>query len=172
LGAQMSDQITTKTDLILAMDREWEVLQRLIAGAGEPELTHKTDAAGWSSKDHLAHLAAWGNSVLLMVRDGTPRWDGLGIDRAIFSTENYDEENKVIRKQTSDWSLAQVTAHLENVYLEFRRMVDEMSDADLLRPLSDYAEGGEGETLMRRILGTFPWHFEEHREYIERILTS
>lgn len=168
----MPEELTTKTDLILAMDREWEALKHTIDHAAPSELTGKTDPAGWSSKDHLDHLASWANSVLVPLRDGRPRWEGLGIDRALFDTEGYDEKNEVIRQHSRGLSLEEVVARLESIYLEVRRIVDEKPDADLLRPFLDYAEGGSGETLMRRIEGSFPRHFREHREYIERILHS
>lgn len=168
----MPEELTTKTDLVLAMDREWEALKHTIDHADPSELTDKTDPAGWSSKDHLDHLASWANSVLVAVRDGRPRWEGLGIDRALFETEGYDEKNEVIRQLSLDLSLDEVVARLTSIYLEVRRIVDEMSDADLLKPFADYVDGGSGETLMRRIAGSFPRHFREHQEYIERILHS
>lgn len=168
----MTDQIDTKTELLDATDREWEKMDRLLMDADPVALVEKTDPAGWSSKDHVAHLAAWGHSLLLMLRDGTPRWEGLGVDKAIYSTQDFDPENEVIRQHTSGMTLEEVIAYLRNTQDEFRRLIDEMTDEALLRPLADYAEGGAGETVMRRILGTFPWHQAEHRRYIERILAS
>jgi len=168
----MTDQIDTKTELLEAMDHEWERLYRLIMDTGPDVLVEKRDSAGWSAKDHLAHLAVWENSVLTMLRDGTPRWEGLGIDRAIYSLEDFDPENEVIRRNTAGMPLEEVVAFLKNTQDEMRRHVDGMTDEALLRPLSDFAEGGQGETVMRRLLGTFPWHQAEHRAYIERILAG
>lgn len=168
----MSDEITTRTELLLSMDREWEALERLLEHADTDDLVGKTDPAGWSSKDHLAHLATWGQSAISMIRDGTSRWDGLGISRGLYETPGWDEKNEAIRQQSEGDSLDAVRAHLDNVHHDMRRIVDGMTDADLLRPLAEVAEGGEGETIMRRILGTFPWHVAEHRAYIERILAD
>lgn len=168
----MTDEITTRTELLLAMDREWEALERLLEHTSDRELTGKTDAKGWSSKDHLAHLATWGESVVRMIRDGVPRWEGLGLNRELYEAPGWDEKNEEIRQRSQVDTLEEVRAHLDNVHHDMRRIVDGMGDAELLRPLAEVADGGKGETIMRRVLGSFPWHYAEHREYIERILAT
>lgn len=162
--------ITTRSELLPALEHEWEALTRTVAEADEPDLVSKTDAAGWSSKDHLAHLATWARSVMRMVREGTPRWQGLGISKAVYDSDGWDQKNEVIRQNTQEMSLDEVMRELGSIQRDIVRIVDEMPDEELKRPLADFAEGGEGETLIRRIVGTFPDHYEEHRIYIERIL--
>lgn len=162
--------ITSKDELLPALEVEWEELRRVVDAEDESDLTGKTDAAGWSAKDHLAHLATWGRSVIRMVQEGIPRWEGLGISKAVYDMPGWDEKNEVIRRNTQDMSLDDVMRELEAIQRDIVGIVEEMSDAELNRPLADYAEGGEGETLIRRMVGTFPDHYEEHRIYIERIL--
>lgn len=164
--------ITSKAELLPAMELEWEALKRTARAADEQDLIDKTDPAGWSSKDHLAHLATWARSVIRMVREGTPRWEGLGISKEVYDTDGWDEKNEVIRQNTQGVSLDEVMSQLESIQREIVEIVEEMPDDELNRPLADFAEGGDGETLIRRIVGTYPDHYEEHRIYIERILAS
>lgn len=163
-------EITTKDELLEEMDRAWNSLQATIANAHPRDLVERTDAAGWSAKDHVAHLAAWENSVLGMIRDGRPQWEGLGIDKALFEAEGYDEENEIIRQQTVDWPLDRVISHLTAVHTEMVRMVEGFSDRDLHRPCSDFVTGGQDFAIFHKISGNGPGHYNEHREYIERIL--
>jgi len=162
--------IMSKAQLLTKLERAWDALQRTIDASDEEALTTRTDPAGWSSKDHLAHLAAWANSVLVMIRDGRPQWEGLGIDKAMFDTEGYDEENEVIRQQTVDWPLQRVTSHLSDIHQELVRVVTGMSDDDLMKPCSAFVEGGRDVPIIQMVDGDGPNHYDEHREYIERIL--
>jgi hypothetical protein len=162
--------IATKADLLPALDREWVALRQLVDGTDSTALVDRTDPAGWSSKDHLAHLATWARSVIQMVREGVPRWEGLGISKAVYDTPGWDEKNEVIRQASRKVSLTEVMQQLTDIQNDIVKIVDEMSDEELNRPIAEFAEGGEGESLIRRIVGTFPDHYEEHRVYIERIL--
>lgn len=164
--------ITTKAELLPALDAEWNALDLLVQSTDPNDLVEKTDPAGWSPRDHLAHLAMWARSVIRMVREGIPRWEGLGISKAVYNTPGWDEKNEAIRQTTLALSLEQVMHQLADIQHDIVRMVEGMSDEELNRPLADFAEGGERETLIRRIVGTFPDHYEEHRIYIERILSS
>ena len=168
----MTDVVISKAQLMTKFERAWNALQSTLGESNEADLTTKVDAAGWSSKDHLAHLAAWANSVLVMIRDGRPQWEGLGIDQAMFDTGNYDEENEVIRQQTIDLPLKKVTAHLTEVHKGLLKALEGMSDADLLKPCSDFVEGGPDTGIVHKINGNGPDHYDEHRAYIEKILKS
>jgi hypothetical protein len=164
--------ITSKDELLSALDVEWRALRRVVDEAEPEALTAQTDAAGWTSTDHLAHLAVWARSVVRMVREGIPRWEGLGISRAVYETPGWDEKNEVIRQNTRGMSSDAVMAELAAIQRDIVAIVGELTDVELNRPLAEFADGGEGETLIRRIVGTFPDHYEEHRGYIGRILNQ
>lgn len=166
------NEITTRDQLMPEMDRAWNDLQALVSAADDSALMDYTDPAGWSARDHLAHLAAWENGVLVMLRDGRPQWEGLGIDQSLLESDGYDDMNEVIRQQTVDWSLGQVMAHLAEVHTELTRVVEGLSPDDLQRPCSDYVAGGQDFAVIHKIDGNGPHHFDEHRVYIERILAG
>lgn len=165
-------EITTREQVLSELDRAWADLQATIAGSRISDLTERTDAVGWSAKDHLAHLSAWANSVLVMVRDGRPQHEGLGIDKATYETEGYDLKNEAIRQARAGMLLPEVQADLEDVYNEFVQALEGMSNDDLQRPCSAFVESGQEFEIVHKINGNSWSHLDEHREYIERILAD
>lgn len=165
-------EITTRDQVTAALEGAWSALQEVVSSASASDLMERTDVAGWSPGNHLAHLAAWANSVLVMIRDGRPQWEGLGIDEALYNTEGYDEKNEAIRQQTVGWSLDRVTSHLAEVHHELMRVLAGMSDADLRRPCSAFVAGGQEFEIFHKLQGNGPEHYDEHRVYIERILAG
>lgn len=51
-------------ELVARIEAAWNALEAQIAQYPEDVLTGPTDAAGWTIRDHLAHLTAWEASVL------------------------------------------------------------------------------------------------------------
>jgi hypothetical protein len=152
------------------LNRSWRRLQAVIDGADADALVQKTDPAGWSSKDHLAHLDAWANSVLVMIRDGRPQWEGLGIDRELFYEESYDPKNEVIRQRTIDTSLADVRSSLVSTHGEVLRVLTGMTDEQINQPCNDFVPGSGDFPIAYKIAGNTFGHYDEHRKYIELIL--
>jgi hypothetical protein len=54
----------TKAELMARIEREWAVLQALLAQVSEEQM-EAPGADGWSVKDQVAHLAAWERHLLL-----------------------------------------------------------------------------------------------------------
>lgn len=118
MGSETSDPLPVKGDtmneeprsmsmdqLLAANDAAWDRLRALVARHPESELITAHDPAGWTSKDHLAHLAALSGGMLHVLRDGWPQWQGMGIDAALFAaieTDGYDRINEAIRQANVD----------------------------------------------------------------------
>ena len=164
--------IPTAQEMVVEMQRAWSDLRAVVDAATPDELVEKTDAAGWSAKDHLAHLDAWDTSVLVMIRDGRPQWEGLGIDQAMYDEEGYDHKNEVIRQHSVAAPLDEVRASLASTHNEFVRVLEGMTDEQLHRPANDYVPGSGDFEIAHKIMGNTYMHYDEHREYIERILAS
>ena len=62
----VSQEPRNKAELEASIDHWWDALQAVIGRYTEAELTGPTDAAGWTVKDHLAHLAAWERSMVFL----------------------------------------------------------------------------------------------------------
>lgn len=159
-------------EIVGSMERSWEALQAVIDAADADDLDRKTDAAGWSVKDHLANLDAWANSVLVMIRDGRLQWEGLGIDRDLFEEEDYDRKNEVIRQRTVDASLEEVRAALAATHEAFVGLLRGMTDEEIRRPCDDFVPGAGEFEIAHKVMGNTYMHYDEHRVWIERILAS
>lgn len=170
--AQELPPIPTAQEMVAEMQRAWNDLQAVVDAATPVDLVEKVDAAGWSAKDHLAHLDAWDTSVLVMIRDNRPQWEGLGIDKDLYDEEGYDHKNDVIRRLSVAMPVDEVRAALEATHNEFLRVIEGMTDEQLRRPSNDYVAGSGDFEIAHKIMGNTSMHYDEHREYIARILAS
>lgn len=159
-------------DILARMERSWADLQAVLGAAEPDDLVTKTDDAGWSAKDHLVNLDAWATSVLVMIRDGRPQWEGLGIDQDLFAEDGYDRKNEAIRQQAVDHSLEEVRSALAGTHEEFLRVLRGMTDDGIRRPSNDYVAGSGEFGIAHKVMGNTYMHYDEHRAYIERILAS
>lgn len=165
----------SKAELERRLDASWSLLEQRIGGLDERQLTGPADPAGWTAKDHLAHLAAWERSMVYLLQ-GKPRHQGLGVEEAIYLEGGDDAINAVIQSATSDLPLADVLAVLRSTHEQLRSLVAAMSDEELRQPYSHFLpdEAGEdsGEPILGRISGNGDAHFAEHLGYIEAIVSQ
>lgn len=162
----------TKDELLATIDDAWRDLWAVVADHDDRALTERHDAAGWSAADHLAHVAAWERSVLVMIRDGRPQHEGLGISAELFATEGYDEKNEAIREQTSGWSVDAVRELTASVHAELIATIGALSDADLQRPCASFVAGAPDFAILGKISGNTWSHYDEHREWIAALLAA
>lgn len=163
------NRITTQSELLSAIDADWASLTDALSQLSEAQLTGPTDAAGWTGKDHIVHLAAWERSILYLLA-GKPRHAGLGVDEALYLTGDDDAINAVIQSQHRDISLAEALAELRRVHTELRAVLDGLSDADVHKMYSDFLpeEPGEedGTPIIDRLVGNTSEHYAEHLPWI------
>ena len=171
----MQDQVSDKSELLQLIDREWDALQSTIDGLNEDQLTRPTDAGGWTAKDHIAHLAAWENSMVFLLK-GKARHDGLGISESVYLTGEVDAINDAIFQNVRGIPLADVQHRLADVHEQMLALLAKLSDGDLQLTYSDYLpdEPGreDGSPILNRVFGNTAHHFDLHRPDIERIANS
>ena len=161
----------TRQQLLDDFAAAWDELMAVIRTVEPNALLSRTDAAGWNSRDHLAHLGAWLNSVIVIIRDGQPQWTGLGVDKNLFSQDDYDPLNEAIRQLTIDQDVDETLAALRERHETMTGIVAGMSDDDLLRPVDTFVADGGDFAICYKIDGNGPHHYREHRGWIETILT-
>ncbi len=163
----------TKDELHRRLDRSWSRLAGRVDQLGERLLTGPTDPAGWTAKDHLAHLAAWERSMVFLLR-GEPRHEGLGVEETVYLDGDENAINAVIQQATRNLPLADVLANLRATHRELLALIEPMGDVDLHRTYSHFLpdEPGEddGRPIIERISGNGDVHFAEHLGYIEVIV--
>lgn len=164
----MSDT-PSKPELMEKIDQGWRDLQAFIASLTPEQMTKPTDAAGWTVKDHLMHLAVWegGMAELLHRR---PRWEYMGLPTESWQNRDFDAMNAVIQQVHKDKSLDEVLQALES---EHRRMLDTLqplADADLQRPYNSYLpDSTRTDAVIAWVVGDTYEHYAQHIPWMRAI---
>ncbi|MGC4108139.1 MAG: maleylpyruvate isomerase N-terminal domain-containing protein [Thermomicrobiales bacterium] len=160
-------------DLLEANERAGTALHDLIARHTEPDLITASDLAGWTSKDHLIHLAVWERGVMHALRDGWPEWQGAGVSEQVY-VARYDDDffsiNELIRRQHVDWTLDDVLAELQRVHEAMQETIRQLGEEGLRRPVGDFRGDDTDFPVIDWISGDAWDHYDKHRGYIAVIL--
>ena len=164
----------TKADLMAGFDASWPSLKEALDQLSAEQMTGLTDAAGWSVKDHLSHLAAWENSVVVLLR-GRPRHEGLGIDEELYVNGTEDAVNDAIYQRDHALTVDEARDRLRDIHAQLLAELAPLDDADLNQPmrhfLPDWTGQGDGPPIIAVIHGNSAEHFADHLAWI-RTLTS
>lgn len=169
----MSEQPDLSKDELLArIDTTWPALQTALGQLTAAQLTTIKDAAGWTVKDHVIHLAAWERSAVFLLQ-GRPRHEGLGIDEAVYLSGDIEEINTAVFERTKDLPAQEALVQLRDVHTEMMALLNKHSEADLFQPYRVYLpdEPGEDNDLptINFIYGDTAAHFAEHLEWIQTL---
>lgn len=165
----------TTREFLVRLDESWLRLMGLVESLTPAQLTGLTDAAGWTAKDHLAHLASWERGMTWLLRK-QPRYEGMGVSADIYLGYDIDALNEAIRQNTSQLPLETVLDDLQKTH---RQLVDQLTatpEADLQQTYSWFqpSEPGvdNGEPVMRRVAGNTFVHYDEHIPWIAAIVSG
>ena len=112
------------------------------------------DSAGWSAKDHLMHVAAWGHAFLASL-DGRPRHEALGIDKATDGEEDTDAINAAIFTRHRHRSPGDVLDALRASHEAMRARVATLRDS----------------ATLAQVPGNTFEHYAEHLGWIRELLS-
>ncbi len=167
----MSDQDSmAKAELLAAIHAGWDDFHAYLDSLTDEQLTQPTDPAGWTAKDHVAHLAIWEDSVNALF-DGIPRWRHMGIERDLWETADWDRINAVIQQRYHAITRANLDAMWNAIHARLLARVEAFSDEDLQRPYHYYQPDSTWDlpAVHWVIIDTFP-HYDEHKGYIAVIV--
>jgi hypothetical protein len=163
---------TNKAELIEATGASWEAFITFTDNLAPEQWTEPTDPAGWTVKDHVAHVTAWDAAVVELFRHHTPQQRTLGVSDAAWTAGGFDAMNEEIRQQTIGDAVEVIQARRDRTWTEVLAIVDGYSEADLAKPASATGLTGRDTTLLDFFLDEFPGHYDEHRRYIQVIVTG
>lgn len=162
----MSDaQAPGKAELRAQMDARLARFLEALDGLDEGQLDGPTDAAGWTVRDHLVHLAVWAGGIAALLRC-KDRWAamGLAMDNPPSDDLDYDALNQAIRKQHRELSPVEALSWLVRAHGRVAA-VDGLSDADLLLPYDRFVAPfteNTGHPLWGYVVGNTVEHYDEH----------
>ena len=167
----MADQDPIRNDAkhaLMGAMQAWMRLMDTMAKAPKTDYTRKTDPAGWTALDHFAHVSAWERSRLTWLQ-GRPRFEGLGVTPEQFKLD-YDELNEIVRAQTQGQGYDEV---MDAALAVHQAMMDEIRtfDPDDV-PRSGGIDTAEIADIGAQITENLTDHYDQHREYIEKILAG
>lgn len=155
-------------DALAQMRASWDRLMVTMSSAPVASYTGTHDAAGWTPLDHMSHVTAWERSRRFWIL-GRPQYEGLGVTSSQFQ-QGYDPLNELVRHQTDGHSYQQV---MEDAHLGHQQMLDAiLSFEATARQDSGGIKRDEANRLGVLLKENLADHYDEHREYIERILDS
>ena len=165
--------LTTADDLRQWTAARWQAFVAATDAIPDERWITVSDVAGWSIRDHVSHVTCWDESLIALVRDGTPRQATLQVSDEDWHAGGYDAMNEAIRQQTLDLSPAEVRDRRDAVWAELFALLETFDDATIHRPGADFGLNyGRNETFLETLVDDLGVHYDQHRQYIERIVAT
>lgn len=171
-GGGATSTENTVTDLLQNIETSWDKLQSYIDSLSEAQLTEPTDAAGWTAKDHLIHIATWEDTLNALL-EGKPQWENIGVDKALWFSGDVDKINAIVQKRDQHMSLSEVRQKHQEVHQRLMSRIALLSDADLKRPIKDYQpESPRTHPILRALISDTYEAYDEHTPWIAAIVSG
>jgi hypothetical protein len=165
----MSDSEIAK--FTASINAAWNELHSFLS-AITPSQASKQDQAGWSVKDHVAHLAVWEDSVAILFREGR-RHEALGIEESLYTAGSFDEINERIRVRVEGTTLQEAVRKLEGAHKRLMGHLGTLRDADLEAKASEFfpqAPRNDDRALASLIWANTGGHFTEHLDWMRDLI--
>jgi uncharacterized protein (TIGR03083 family) len=156
-----------KAELLERIEREWAALERTLEHLTDEQM-NAPDSSGWSTKDNLAHLAAWEQFMRLYhLRNQSP-YEAMQVDEATFEQLSEDEQNDVLYQRNRDRPVSDVKDELRRSHQQVLTDLERLSYEDLMKPR--FPGDPQARPLIGWVIGNTYEHYREHRAYIEKIV--
>ncbi len=172
--AQDVAAISSKDELLAFTMTSWQELVSDLDQLSEPQWTVPRDAAGWSVKDHVAHITQWDRALTRQLRDGKPMQQSLGATDAAWGPADFTAINETVRQSTLNDSVATVIADRDATWEELLALLHGLSEEQLAAPVSasGLAVGATELTgsVLEELIQSLGIHYADHRQYIAAIV--
>jgi hypothetical protein len=165
-------QPATKQEFLDYVNSRWNAFVAQTDRLTDDRWTGPTDAAGWTAKDHVAHVTAWDRSFIEHLRNQTPQQQTLGVSDAAWTAGGYDAMNEEIRQRTIDLPVDEVQAERDKTWIEILELVSGFSEEEFAGPGKSVGFSSGEKSVLELLIADLPNHYDEHRGYIEIIVTE
>src|ERR1041385_3625233 len=160
---------TTVAELRQRIEAGWNTFNAYIDTLNEAQLTQLTDAVGWTAKDHLSHLASWEDTLNALL-DKKLRWENIGVDKALWFSNDFDKINAVVQKHWQNMPLDEVRQKHREIHQRLMPKIRALSDEDLQRPIREYqSDSTSTRPILQPLIADTYEHYEEHTPWIAAI---
>lgn len=160
----------SKDELLARIQQGWIRFNLYLSTLSEEQLATPTDAAGWTAKDHIIHLAVWEEGICALLEHQS-RWEAMGIDQETWRSHNDDRINAVIQQHYRDMPPDEVLQMFHNVHQRLMGKVHAMSNEELQHPYSYYQLSSKSdEPVLNSIAGDTFEHYAQHQPWIAAIV--
>lgn len=163
----------TVSDMAIGIERAWRPYRELIVSLTPEQLDGPTDDAGWTIKDHIAHVTAW-QSGITAVLQGRPRFEGMGVAEEDMELDDTDAFNARLHDAVASVPVEDVVEEAQLKHEGFMMELEALPEEAVRWSLEKYAPGVNADG-QKRTAGDWFWdnsggHFQEHLECIRAIL--
>lgn len=150
----------------------WERFQAYLATLTAEQMSVPADAAGWTAKDHVMHLAVWEDGVQAAMTHES-RSGRMGISDELLASRDFEAINAVIQQAHQHLSADEVMEHFKTVHGRMVSTIESMSEADLLKPFRTFQPNSTSETpIVEYVIGDTYSHYDEHQKWIDVIVNG
>ena len=167
-----SPSIPTREELLRDLNSQWNEFEGYLATLTEDQLTRPTDAAGWTVKDHVIHVAMWEKAALALL-NGQSRREAIDIPQEIWDLREDDPNNAYMQQRYRDMPLNEVMQTLRDTHAQVVEKLESMSEAELMLPYSRYNATSDDQ---RPLMQWMPWetyyHYRDHIPWMQAIVAQ
>jgi hypothetical protein len=160
---------STKGELISFIRMQWNALVDASDLIPDDRWLAPLDAAGWSVRDHVAHVTSWLQAEIPLLSAGVPIPESTGMPEEIWDAGDTEAINEWFRQRTIHHSPAEVRLERDKVFPHLFEVVAAMSDDDLAKPARESGLENSDRPLLEVMNENYGLHFEDHRIQIEKL---
>ena len=153
-----------KAEMKARAREEHKLLEEVLAGLDESQMLQPGLGGGWCVKDVLAHIIGWEQYMI--------QWIGEALRGEVperpRNDEDIDRMNEALYQRNKDKPLNEVLANFTRSYQESLKLIEDTPEEMLVDP--ERFEWREGVPLGRIVAANTWWHYQEHRESMQKWL--